>query len=129
MKTRYIDLPSYVTKDGSVIREMMHPEHHGNKNQSIAEATIPVNGKTLLHKHKGTEEIYVILQGVGLMRLGDEEFEVTEGDTIAIVPGTPHNIRNISDSELKILCSCSPAYRHDDTFIINDKSLNDEESS
>ena len=127
IKTRYIDLPAYVTKDGSVIREMMHPDHHGNSIQSIAEATIPVNGKTLLHKHKETEEIYVILKGMGLMRLGDDEFEVVEGDTIAIVPGTPHNIRNISDSELKILCSCTPAYSHDDTFIVNEKIVDKKE--
>ena len=26
MKTRYADIPAYVTKDGSVIRELLHPE-------------------------------------------------------------------------------------------------------
>lgn len=118
MKTRYIDLPAYVTKDGSVIRELMHPNRHGNKNQSLAEATIPLGAKTLLHKHTLTEEIYLILQGVGFMQLDKQKFEVRQGDTIAIMPGTPHNIRNIGDQELKILCSCSPPYSHEDTLII-----------
>ena len=127
MKTQYIDLPAYVTKDGSIIREMMHPNVHGNNNQSLAEATIPVNGITLLHEHKKTEEIYFITQGVGLMRLGDDEFQVAKGDTIAIVPGMQHNVRNIGNTELKILCSCAPAYSHDDTFIIcNDEVIVEE---
>jgi hypothetical protein len=28
--TRYADIPAYVTKDGSLIRELMHPALHGN---------------------------------------------------------------------------------------------------
>ena len=45
MKTRYADIPAYVTKDGSVIRELLHPDHHGNRQQSLAEATVPPGGK------------------------------------------------------------------------------------
>jgi hypothetical protein len=30
----------YVTRDGSEIRELMHPGVHGNRAQSLAEATI-----------------------------------------------------------------------------------------
>jgi hypothetical protein len=30
MKSRYADIPAYVTKDGSEIRELMHPAVHGN---------------------------------------------------------------------------------------------------
>ncbi|MDD2339512.1 MAG: hypothetical protein PHG79_04440 [Methanosarcina sp.] len=37
---------------------------------------MPANGKTLLHKHHLTEEIYHITEGSGIMALGSEEFEV-----------------------------------------------------
>ena len=40
MHTRYADIPVYRTKDGSQIRELMHPEHHGNRTQSLAEAIV-----------------------------------------------------------------------------------------
>jgi len=66
---------SYTTVDGSTVRELMHPEQHGNENQSLAEATIEVGTSTQLHKHKETEELYHITQGEGEMTLGKEVFE------------------------------------------------------
>ena len=44
MKTRYAEIPAYVTKDGSEIRELMHPAQHGNRLQSLAEATVAPGG-------------------------------------------------------------------------------------
>ena len=67
--TKYSESQAYATKDGSIIRELLHPNLHGNKNQSLAEATVPVNGKTLLHKHNTSEEIYHVSQGRGLISL------------------------------------------------------------
>lgn len=52
MITHYRDIPNYITKDGSTIRELMHPDSHGNTNQSFAEATVPVGTQTQLHMHK-----------------------------------------------------------------------------
>ena len=118
MKTRYADTPAYVTKDGSVIRELLHPDHHGNQQQSLAEATVPPGGKTLLHRHQQTEELYHVTAGQGLMTLGDAQFPVTVGDTVAIAPGTPHCIANPGQEDLRFLCCCSPAYRHDDTELL-----------
>jgi mannose-6-phosphate isomerase-like protein (cupin superfamily) len=118
MKTRYADSPAYRTKDGSEIRELMHPDHHGNRKQSLAEAIVRPGQETLLHKHLRTEELYHITAGRGLMTLGAERFEVGVGDTILIPPGTEHCIRNIAETLLRILCCCTPAYSHDDTLIV-----------
>ena len=118
MHTRYADIPVYRTKDGSQIRELMHPEHHGNRAQSLAEAIVAPGQETLLHKHLRTEELYHITAGRGLMTLGDEHFEVGVGDTVLINPGTEHCIRNTGDAPLHILCSCSPAYSHEDTVLL-----------
>ncbi len=116
--TRYEEIEPYITKDGSIIRELMHPSVHGNSNQSLAEATVPVGGKTLLHKHCLTEEIYHITEGSGIMTLGSEKFEVKIGDTVCISPGTPHRIQNTGNTPLKILCCCAPAYSHEDTELL-----------
>jgi len=40
MRTRYTEISAYQTKDGSQIRELMHPDHHGNRAQSLAEAVV-----------------------------------------------------------------------------------------
>jgi mannose-6-phosphate isomerase-like protein (cupin superfamily) len=116
--TRYNEIEPYVTKDGSIIRELMHPAVHGNSNQSLAEAIVPAGGKTFLHRHGASEEIYHITEGSGIMALGSEEFEVAKGDTIFIAPGTPHRIQNAGREPLKILCCCAPAYEHGDTELM-----------
>ncbi|MBI3774396.1 MAG: hypothetical protein HY273_02380, partial [Gammaproteobacteria bacterium] len=48
--TQYKNITPYVTKDGSLIRELMHPATHGNRNQSFAEASIPLGVTTYLHR-------------------------------------------------------------------------------
>lgn len=118
MKTVYAAAKPYVTKDGSEIRELMHPVQHGNRMQSLAEATVPPGVTTLLHRHRLTEEIYHITAGRGWMRLGDERFEVAAGDTVCIRPGTAHGIACVGDVPLKILCACAPAYAHEDTELL-----------
>lgn len=112
----------YITKDGSEIRELMHPAVHGNARQSLAEATVPPGTRTLLHRHAITEEIYHFTAGSGTMILGGERFAVVAGDTVCIPPGTAHAVENSGDVPLKILCACAPAYAHDDTELLAKES-------
>ncbi len=116
--TRYNDIEAYTTKDGSIIRELLHPARDGNSNQSLAEAIVPVGTTTLLHRHQQSEELYHITAGEGVMQLGDKQFIVTVGDTVLIPPGTPHAIENSGSKALSILCCCAPPYSHDDTELL-----------
>lgn len=118
MKTRYADVPAYVTRDGSEIRELLHPAHHGARNQSLAEAIVHPGQRTLLHRHAETEELYHVTAGSGVMTLGEEQFAVEVGDTVLIPPGTAHCIEAVGKESLHILCCCSPAYRHEDTELL-----------
>lgn len=118
MQTRYAEIPSYITKDGSQIRELMHPAQHGNRRQSLAEATVAPGARTQLHRHAQTEELYHVTAGCGLMTLGDTCFKVGAGDTVLIAPGTPHCIEATGLEPLRILCCCSPAYSHEDTELL-----------
>jgi mannose-6-phosphate isomerase-like protein (cupin superfamily) len=123
MKTSYCQLEAYVTKDGSVIRELMHPKLHGEAHISLAEAIIPGGSATMLHRHRQSEEIYHITAGVGIMTLGTEQFTIAPGDTVLIVPGTPHQVQNAQSDPVKILCCCAPAYSHDDTELLAAQEL------
>ncbi len=116
--SHYNAVAPYITKDGSAIRELMHPAVQGNALQSLAEATVPPGAVTALHLHRASEEIYYFIQGEGMMHLGDEQFPERSGDSVAIPPGIAHNVRNTGNVPLKILCACSPAYRHDDTILL-----------
>lgn len=114
-RSSYREITPYVTKDGSEIRELMHPAVHGNLHQSLAEARVPPGAATLAHRHRRSEEIYHFTSGQGLMGLGQEVFAVAGGDTVAIAPGTLHWLKNPGPEPLVVLCACSPAYTHDDT--------------
>ena len=116
--TSLAEIESFITADGSVIRELMHPATNGNNNQSLAEATIGIGSITRLHKHHSSEELYHITQGRGEMTLGKNIFPVEVGDTICIMPGTPHQIRNTGKIDLKVLCCCSPHYSDTDTQLL-----------
>ncbi len=120
IRSRLADVPAYITRDGSSIRELMHPAVQGNANQSLAEASVPPGGETLLHRHRDSEELYHIVAGSGRMTLGDEEFAIAPGDTILIPPGTAHCLRNTGDEPLRLLCCCAPAYRHEDTEVLGE---------
>ena len=115
----YNHVTPFITKDGSVIRELMHPAVHGNHQQSLAEAVIPAGSATLLHRHHHSEEIYHFTAGTGYMRMGDDEFRVTTGDTVCIPPGTPHALINRGDEELRLLCCSSPPYSDEDTELLS----------
>jgi mannose-6-phosphate isomerase-like protein (cupin superfamily) len=116
--SHYQDNATYITRDGSQIRELMHPRVHGNLLQSMAEATIAPDMETILHKHLHSEELYHITQGEGLMTLASDLINVKAGDTICIPPGIAHKIKNTGTLPLTILCCCSPPYAHEDTVLI-----------
>ena len=111
------DVPSFTTKDGSEIRELLAHRNSCIRKQSLAEARLPIAGQTTPHYHPRTEEIYFITQGEGVMTIDEQHQAVGAGDAIAIPPGAVHHIRNTGIETLTFLCCCAPAYEHDDTVL------------
>jgi mannose-6-phosphate isomerase-like protein (cupin superfamily) len=110
-------VPSFITKDGSEIRELLAHRNSAIRNQSLAEARVRVGGATQEHYHVRTEEIYYITHGTGRIRIDGEEREVTAGDAVAIPPGRRHKLWNMGNEPLRLLCCCAPGYEHDDTVL------------
>ncbi len=111
------NLTPFITKDGSEIRELLAHRNSVIRNQSLAEARVPVDASTQEHYHVQTEEIYYITHGTGRIRIADETRDVKPGDAIAIPPGSKHKLWNTGNEPLRLLCCCAPAYEHDDTVI------------
>lgn len=119
IKSEYEKTDTYVTKDGSLIRELIHPSRHGpDVTMSLAEAIVPQEKETFLHLHHTFQEIYHVLDGEGEMSLGKETFPVKTGDSVLIPAGTPHKVRNCGIVPLRILCCCAPPYTHEETELI-----------
>ena len=108
---------AFITKDGSEIRELLAHRNSALRNQSLAEARVPVGGATQEHYHGKTEEVYYITHGTGRMRLEGELRDVRDGDAIAIPPGARHKLWNTGGEVLRLLCCCAPCYEHSDTII------------
>lgn len=107
---------AFVTLDGSTIRVLLDAGSGGAREQSLAEATLPAGGSTRRHYHARTEEIYILLEGVGEMEVEGDRRDVAAGDAILIPPGAWHGIRADAGAELRFLCCCAPPYVGEDTF-------------
>jgi len=110
-------VPSFITKDGSEIRELLAHRNSVIRHQSLAEARLPAGASTQEHYHVRTEEVYYITRGTGRIRIAGETRDVKTGDAIAIPPGSRHKLWNTGSEPLRLLCCCAPAYEHDDTVI------------
>jgi mannose-6-phosphate isomerase-like protein (cupin superfamily) len=108
---------SFVTADGSSIRELAGAPSGNAAHQSLAEATVPPGGETAAHYHRSSEEIYLFMSGMGTMRLADAEAPVRAGDCVVIAPGAVHKLLNPGPEPLVLLCCCAPAYSHEDTVL------------
>jgi mannose-6-phosphate isomerase-like protein (cupin superfamily) len=111
------EVAPFTTKDGSEIRELLAHRNSAIRNQSLAEARLPVGGATQEHFHPRAEEIYYITHGTGRIRIEGEVCDVKAGDAIAIPPGQKHKLWNTGNETLHLLCCCAPGYEHSDTVI------------
>ncbi len=120
--TNLNEVPAFTTKDGSEIRELLAHRNSSIRNQSLAEARIPIGGSTLEHFHPKAEEIYFITAGSGKIRIENETRSVKVGDAIAIPPGLKHKLWNTGGGILALLCCCAPGYEHEDTVITENET-------
>ena len=68
----------------------------------------PDGGQVPWHDHP-QEEVYVILEGVGEMCVGDERREVGAGEAVYIPPGEYHQLTNVGAEPLRMLYCYAPA--------------------
>jgi mannose-6-phosphate isomerase-like protein (cupin superfamily) len=111
------NVESFVTRDGSEIRELAGPASANAVNQSLAEAMVQVGGETVEHFHRMSEEIYLFTHGLGRLSVGQAVRDVEPGDTVVIAPGLRHKLWNTGAEPLRLLCCCAPPYSHEDTVL------------
>jgi mannose-6-phosphate isomerase-like protein (cupin superfamily) len=55
------------------------------------------------HGHNLIDETFYFIEGSGIMVINDKEIEAPEGSVFLVEPKEMHNIRNNSDSAIKII--------------------------
>ena len=78
---------------------------------SIARARLVPGQVTRWHYLRGTGERYVVLEGEGLVEVGDlPPQRVTAGDVVVIPPEARQRIANAGENDLVFLAICSPRF-------------------
>ncbi len=88
---------------GVKVKYLLH-ESVGAKKLQLRLFTIDVGGYTPLEKHKHEHEVF-ILHGKALVRGGDTQAVVKEGDVIFIPSWEEHQFKNIGEEKLQFLCT------------------------
>ena len=81
-----------------------------------------------VHSHKQNEEVYIVLEGSGVLYIDGEEFEVNSGDILRIDPEGKRCFKANSNSGLKYICiQCKAGSL--EQFSYGDGELNSEKPS
>ena len=72
-----------------------------SKNLTLGVASLPPGGALNEHRHK-QDEIYLVLEGSGLVRVGGEETAVEAGSAVFIPGDALHSCENTGASDLRV---------------------------
>jgi mannose-6-phosphate isomerase-like protein (cupin superfamily) len=104
-------LKEYLTPEGCYIFENWGLVSVGDRAVSIARARVEPGVTTKPHHLDGVQEIYLIVQGKGMVFIGDlGSTEVVGGDVVVIPPMTSQSITNTGKVDLIFYCVCTPAF-------------------
>lgn len=107
---------AYITKDGSLIRELIHPHSAPGLGMSLAEAEVEAGGRTGEHFHTSFDEIYYCLEGAGVLYVNGVPQPFSPGVCRLLPKGSAHYLT--ATMKLRLLCACAPAYSHEETVLL-----------
>lgn len=99
----------FIAADGAHVQEIAGLSN-GLTSHSLALITHPSGTGSRPHRHTRADEIYLVWQGQGRVRVNEEERVVNTGDTVIIRPGDHHEVWNDGPADLVLLVTCAPAY-------------------
>jgi uncharacterized cupin superfamily protein len=83
----------------------------GAEKLGCALTVVPPHGTAFpYHRHTANEEWLLVLSGTGVLRHDEDELPLRTGDVIALLAGSSHQVRNVSDEELRYLCFSTLLY-------------------
>lgn len=115
------DLPEHETRERCFIAEWLNSADHPEL--SIARARVEPGVTTEWHRLRTAAERYVILEGTGVVEVGDLPRQaVGPGDVVVIPPGIRQRITATSPGPLLFLAICTPRFVPGDYEVAEDGS-------
>lgn len=97
-------------RGGQVSYLLLTEGQFGSKNLSITWVEGEPGSEQPMDSHPDNEQVYVIVRGRGIMRVGDDQQEVGPGTMVFIPPGAGHAIRNTGAEPLVYVSATSPPF-------------------
>ncbi len=89
-------------------KALVHPDTTGSRQLDYRISTYAPMAHVAKHRHKVQEQIYHVLEGEGLMEIGDEKRVVRKHDVIFLPPGVAHSIQNSGLGQLTFIVVTTP---------------------
>jgi len=93
---------------GALSKALVRPETAGSRLIDYRISTYQPMAYVELHAHEVQEQIYHVLDGEGMMEIGDERRVVRRHDVIFIPPGIAHKITNNGLGDLTFIVVTTP---------------------
>jgi mannose-6-phosphate isomerase-like protein (cupin superfamily) len=100
------DLPGHF--GGAYSKFLVHPDTTGAQTVDYRISCYQPRAYVELHAHKIQEQIYHVLEGEGLMQVGEKRQVVRKHDVIYITPRVKHAIYNTGLSDLVFIVVTTP---------------------
>lgn len=93
---------------GNSITIKISPWNIEKTNHTVFMHELPKNGHVPEHSHKDNEEIFICLDGEGIITIDGKECPFKKHDVAFLAPLSNHSIQTTSDSPLKFMVIISP---------------------
>ncbi|HEX7561454.1 MAG TPA: cupin domain-containing protein [Candidatus Humimicrobiaceae bacterium] len=95
-------------REKAVLRDthyMINPETKGceSRRLTLGHTIIYPTGTTTGHTHDDMEEVYYVVMGEGTMVVGEDEFEIKQGDALYVPPGVFHTTKQAGNLPLIVV--------------------------
>ena len=103
------DKDEYYTDENCHILELLNVDSF--RDLSLAHARVEPGERTEWHKLRSTVEYYFILEGEGIVELGETFSQLMKKGSFVRIPSLMRQrITNTGKGDLKFLCICTPAF-------------------
>jgi mannose-6-phosphate isomerase-like protein (cupin superfamily) len=89
-------------------KALVHPETTGSRQIDYRISTYQPMAYVERHRHAVQEQVYHVLDGEGLMEIGEEKRVVRRNDVIFLPPGVWHSIQNTGLGDLTFIVVTTP---------------------
>ncbi len=89
-------------------KALVHPDTTGSRQLDYRISTYQPMAYVERHVHKVQEQVYHVLDGEGLMEIGDKKQVVRKHDVVFLPPGVWHSITNTGLGDLTFIVVTTP---------------------